>query len=64
MSWFVFLEGSLWGSVESRMEENKREVGELSEEAVKHSLQETMVVTPSKAREGKTWRISWEVDRV
>ena len=38
----------------SFMEENEREVGELSEEAMKHSLQETMVVTPSKAREGKT----------
>lgn len=50
----MFLEGSLWGSVESRMEENRREVGELGEEAVKHSLQETMVVTRSKSREGKT----------
>ena len=50
----MFLEGSLWGSVESRMEENRREVGEPCEEAVKHSLQETMVVTRSKSREGKT----------
>lgn len=31
------LEGSSWGSVERRMEENKREVRELSEETVKHS---------------------------
>lgn len=50
----MFLEGSLWGGVESRIEENKREVGELSKEAVKLSFQETMVVTPSQAREGKT----------
>ena len=48
----MFLEGSLWGSVESKIEENR--VGELSEEAVKLSFQETMVVTPSQAREGKT----------
>lgn len=45
----MFLEGSLWGSVESRIEENKREVGELSEEAVKLSFQET----PSDSKSGK-----------
>lgn len=45
--------GHCGASIESRMEENKGSQG-TQRGGIGASLQETMVVTPSKAREGKT----------